>query len=144
MCRLWEVHGRWWSLAATNRCMMDPRVVLGRFLGVRAANGTQPPTARQGTAQRRDSTKQRPHSIFVFTLRPLHMPAQSDTSAWAKRTGCPFERKYFESQRLISRLRGKPGDLYGEFTRRDWGFLCGGAIEIRGGALTSNPWASTT
>ena len=37
-----------------------------------AANGTQPPTARQGTAQRRESTSKIIDSQIQFSARQLH------------------------------------------------------------------------
>jgi hypothetical protein len=46
-------------------------LVLGALVGG-AANGTQPPTARQGTAQRRESTSKIIDSQIQFSARQLH------------------------------------------------------------------------
>jgi hypothetical protein len=66
--------------------------LVGRFWGG-AANGTQPPTARQGTAQAGGIQRNKGLTLFLFLYlrfgRYTCWPAQSDTSAWAKRTGCP-------------------------------------------------------
>ena len=130
------------------------RVLLvgGRQLGALVGgvtNGTHPPTARQGTAQHGSQRKQNPNFKFGFTLRPLHIhagplnrtPARGQRGRAARSNASILSAS---DQRFISRLVASLEVFTANLPDAIGAFSGGAAIEIRGAALTSNPWTLTT
>jgi hypothetical protein len=83
-----------------------------------AANGTQPPTARQGTTSAGIQRSKSLTSIFDFRPRPLHMLARLIGHQHAcQEHGLAVRMQPFLLPAIDFSTRGKPGDLGGSDTR---------------------------
>jgi hypothetical protein len=87
------ISSRKYSLPCSENPHFWGSISIGALVGG-GANGTQPPTARQGSGSQRAKALQ----LFLILLigRYTSWSAESDSKTRVKSTGLPFERKYFE------------------------------------------------